>query len=369
MRWQVGGMTLLTCVVVFAQSVVEPKFLEEVRERMDATATSPRLRCEITPVRAALTFGLQFQAGYRIEFPLRQFHGMRRDVNVLVRVTPDGRHPIYLGSTTHLPDAPEEFDGEIGGAFVVGEGVYRVETMVVDEANRVCSGSWRIQARRQGSESELRPPTPQLTVEALPLKDRDVPDHATSRPARHLTILLHAAPVSRDRAKLYPEDVAMFVDSLSTLLAQLSTDHIRLIVFNLNQGRVLLQKEHAALSDLGEVAATLRRLQFYVIDYQTLQKQRCASDLLNSLIQAELGKAEQPDALIWLGPHSHAQGRVQLDRSDKVAAVKSFYLQYRPPLRFGRITQPGLAELRDGAQAANPLAAGDWFESETDSIE
>ena len=49
MRWQVGGMTLLTCVVVFAQSVVEPAFLEAVRERIDATATSPRLRCEITP--------------------------------------------------------------------------------------------------------------------------------------------------------------------------------------------------------------------------------------------------------------------------------------------------------------------------------
>lgn len=86
MRLQVGGMTLVTCVVVFAQSTVEPALLEAVRERMDATATSPRLRCEITPVRPALTFGLRFQTGYRIEFPLRQFHGIGRDVNVLVRV-------------------------------------------------------------------------------------------------------------------------------------------------------------------------------------------------------------------------------------------------------------------------------------------
>lgn len=39
MGLQVGGMTLVTCVAVFAQSTVEPALLEAVRERMDANAT------------------------------------------------------------------------------------------------------------------------------------------------------------------------------------------------------------------------------------------------------------------------------------------------------------------------------------------
>ena len=370
MRLQVGGMTLVTCMVVFAQSTVEPALVEAVRERMDATAALPRLRCEITPVPPALTFGLRFLTGYRIEFPLRQFHGIGSDVNVLVRVTPDDRRPIYLGSTTRLPQAPEEFDGQIVGTFVVGEGGYRLEAMVIDEANRVCTGKWRIQARRRGSESELDPPTPPLTVEALPLELRDSPDRTTRRSGQRFTILLHAAPLLKDRAKLYPEDVAMFVDSISTLLAQLPTDHIRLTVFNVTQGRVLLKRESLAFSDLGDVAATLSGLQFSVIDYQTLQNQLRTSDLLKTLLQAELGRAEQPNALIWLGPFSHAQERLQLDRSEKVPAVKSFYLQYRPPLRFRPITWRGMAELRDSAQAAAyQLQEGDSSESEADSIE
>ena len=92
---------------------------------------------------------------------------------LLVRVTPDGRHPVYLGSTAHLPAAPEEFDGEIRGAFVVGEGVYRVETMVVEEPNRVCSGRADPgKAARQRKRTKA--PTPALTVEALPVSERNV---------------------------------------------------------------------------------------------------------------------------------------------------------------------------------------------------
>ena len=114
----------------------------------------------------------------------------------------------------------------------------------------------------------------------------------------------------------------MLLDSLSAILEQLVPGHTRLVVFNLAQDRVLL-KESSRIVRPRRGGGDLSGLQFGVIDYQTLQNQPCVSDLLSTLLQQELRRAEQPDALIWLGPISDAQTRLQMQRLESSPPSKA----------------------------------------------
>src|ERR1035437_2360814 len=150
-------------ISAFGQSLVEPERIPHVRQLFATAASAPQLRCEISPVLPALTFGFRFQAGYKLDISLDQFRGSAHALSVHTRVTPQGRAPVYLTKTEMLPDFPEAKVGAVtGGTFVVGDGAYGVELLVEDDLHRSCRGSWQIQARRTGSERQLKPATPQI---------------------------------------------------------------------------------------------------------------------------------------------------------------------------------------------------------------
>src|SRR6185369_2488383 len=147
---------------------------------------------------------------------------------------PEGLKPVYLQVEGTLPEVPEtKLEGEIEGRFVVGEGAYRVEVLVQDDAGRVCRNSWQIQARRAGSERELTPASPAGAVEEL----IPPPRQAASAPHRiqRLTLLVHAAPLSARSSVLQDGDMARIMGSLSAVVEQLPAWDVRLVVFNLAQ--------------------------------------------------------------------------------------------------------------------------------------
>jgi hypothetical protein len=124
-------------------------------------------------------------------------------------------------------------------------------------------------------------------------------------------------------------DIAMLVDSLASLTAQLPAHSVKLVIFNLEQEAVLLRKDTITTADLGEITDKLNHVQLALVDYRKLQKVDRHSNMLTDLLQTELRQSKPPAAVILMGLHSSANiGRMEpLDLPRELPPV--FYLQYR----------------------------------------
>jgi hypothetical protein len=324
---RVAGLALAICGGAPAQSLIEAGRIAEVRQAFASPDTSARLHCSFTPERPALHYDLQFHTGYSIGIPLGQFSGSGREVTVLLRVTPEGGDSVYLGRTEGLPKVPAgKFEGELVGDFVVGEGAYGVDSLVRDESSVLCSGKWRLQAKRAGGERELRPVTPSSSVREDSDAAAQMPNHGPA--IERLTVLLHAAALHPRSAKIDDSTAHMLQDSLASLCSQLPSRSVRLVVFNLEQQAVLMQRDDFTAADLPQVNSALEHLELARVDYRTLQN-RDKPDLLTSLVEKERRDPHPASAVVFLGPRapSNLDSAFQPD-APGAAQFQWFYLQY-----------------------------------------
>ncbi|HKE26206.1 MAG TPA: hypothetical protein VKB88_27810 [Bryobacteraceae bacterium] len=278
-------------------------------------------------------------------------------MTVLLRVIPDGRAPVYLGKTEALPEVPvTKADGELTGNFLVGEGSYSLDALVHDDAKRVCTSKWRIQAKPSGGERELKPSAPPSSVREISSQQAmGAPAQGGSRIER-LTILLHAAPARPQAAKVEQATATMFEHSLASILNQLPAWSVRLVVFNLNQQAVLFQKDDFTAADLPRVAEAMEQMELARVDVRTLQN-RHKVDVLSDLIDKETRQAKPATAVILMAPRSaaHLDPSFQPD-PQQMAVSRWFYLPYHPatslmPQRFGG---RGMASGDDGTGDMSP---------------
>jgi hypothetical protein len=320
----------------YGQSLVEPERVAEVSRLFDRPLGGAPLRCEISSVRPALTFGFRVQTGYRLRLPLVQFRGPGHHFIVNVRVVPEGRAPIYLTTSTELPELPDtKGDLVADGMFMAGEGLYRVSLLVMDDQHRTCRSAWQIQVQRTGNEQQLTQTMPPGTIGELNATDREAPVVKKPQDIAKITILLHAAALFPNRPKLLPDDIAMLTDSVSSLLRQWPARSVRLVAFNLDQRAVIWRTDKFDLGQIDELASQLERLDLGAINYRVLQGGARPMEVLTDLLARELDDPQSADAILLVGPKAGI--RVEdtahfIDRSSK--PVSLFYLQYLPPQAF-----------------------------------
>src|SRR5262245_1770658 len=146
----------IAVAAVRAQTLADARDLEEAKKAFDSRRTLKPLPCDIRAVQPSPDYRLRLHAGYRIEVPLSQLRGSGHELQVYLRVVPDGHDAVYFTSATKLPDVPKtNAAGELKGDFVVGEGNYGVEVVVQSNSSGVCRNKWRIQAKRNGAIQEL----------------------------------------------------------------------------------------------------------------------------------------------------------------------------------------------------------------------
>ncbi|HUI54058.1 MAG TPA: hypothetical protein VLY04_03750 [Bryobacteraceae bacterium] len=326
---RVIGIVFAAWAAAPAQSLIEPERLAAVRRAFDSTNSAAHLLCEVHPVRAALTFGLQFQSGYVIDVPMKQFSGPGHSLSVFLRVIPEGAEPVYLWMSGSVPEAAAaKVDAELPGSFVVGEGAYSVEALVKDEAARVCYSQWRIQAKRTGSERDLKGAIPAGAVRELAPSVTAGTQTQGGPEIERLTILLHATGNAPGAAVVDPDTVRILADSLSSLLAQLPAKSVRLTVFNLDQQAMLLSKDAFRAADLEEVTQAIEHLQLAVVDYRTLQNREKA-DVLGDLVMKELHDPKPASAMVLVGPRSVSQmGAWPEAELHRPSVIPLYYLQY-----------------------------------------
>jgi hypothetical protein len=326
-----AGLIVGLSVVASGQSLVDADSITTAERRFKNAATAPHLRCSIHSSPLALTYALHFQAGYVIDIPLDQLRGEGHSVNMLLRVTPEGATPVYLGNEAALPTVPAtKAEGEFTGDFVVGEGAYDVEALVEDDTHRVCTSKWHIQARPSGSERDLKLETPPGKVEEVNQTDEGTSGGPSAQQIRRLTILLHAAPLSPRASKIDSKTALTFLDSLRSLLHYLPSRSVRLVVFNRDKQVVLLERNGFDATSLDQVSQAFDQLQVAVIDYKTLQKREHDVDVLSDLVANELNGANPADAVILMGPRSEPQLDVSAPNELRPnGAPRWFYLRFQ----------------------------------------
>ena len=320
-------------ITASAQFLSGPEYDAVLSKAFDTDSVAANLVCEATPILPELDFSLRFQTGFTMDLPLSQFDGPHHYGVMVFRVTPESGRPAYLMSRIDLPDtARTKLDGHVRGGFAVGAGKYKVEMIFVDDLHRVCRSQWRIEAKLDGSKYHLRAAVPPLTVAGVSPATQLAPIPANQPNLGRLTILMHVAPPSPQSAKLRARDALKLLGSLSALLEQLHARSARLVIFDLEQQKVLFRKDGFTATDLQDVAKLLNEAQFGLVDYSTLRNPGGSIDLLTQLTEEERGELHASDAMVFLGLHMELHGSIRSGVVKKFqGGARVFYLECESP--------------------------------------
>ncbi|HTP35272.1 MAG TPA: hypothetical protein VMJ75_24010 [Candidatus Acidoferrales bacterium] len=364
-----GSVSLMMLVspALFAQSLVGSGYADLIRKAFDAAPSAAPLVCSVTPVSPLLDFSLRFHTGYVIKIPLGTYQGARHKWVALLRVTPKDGGPVYFAAGLKMPNLPAQVDtnGEVWGGFLVGEGRYRVELLVVDDLHRVCQNQWQIRTTEPGGARHADLAIAPGAVQELgsELSPRQPPEDA---PIERLTILVQAAPLLRSHSTLQNVDIAALAEMSTLLLAKLPARSVRLVVFNLAQQAVLFRSDPPARFDVHAAIQAMRKLQLAEISYGALRDPLGSAALLDSLVWGELLDARPSGVVVFLGPRIESPdiSRESLVRSPQ-GALRFFYVQYAPlhmvvsnPTPMFRADMKSIDDLDDDSEQYLPAPAG-----------
>jgi hypothetical protein len=326
------AVALLTSTAMCGQTLLEPSKVPTAEKYFGSFEKDTSLHCQVQPIPPRLNFSFLLQAGYVISVPMKQYFGSNHALAILSRVTPEGGGPAYFATGIKLPDIPKtKNEMEVAGVYLVGEGRYKVDLVLFDEANRVCRKSWRFEAKLSTAERSLKLGLPPESVSELSFRHWSPGGKSLDdvRPIRRLTVFLHAAPLFSRSIRFRARDRGILLSSLATLLETLPARSVRLVIFNLDQQKELFRQDVLTPQAFEQAAGSMDNLQLQLVDYRVLQNRGGHISLLTELVNKELRAQERSDAVIFLGPTARYFDKVpEFDLSAN--APHFFYLQYKP---------------------------------------
>ena len=329
---------VLAAAAARAQSIVNnPNRLRNVIAQLEGSQPGEKLlRCEVSPLKPVLNFSFRYQAGYMVSVPMNQYIGAGHGWTVLTRITPEGgdRKPVYLVSRIPLPQVPKtNVEVRVGGGYLLGEGVYHVNWMMLDNTGRVSRKSWRVDVHLSHAERKVKVAIPPDTVWEIGLRgSRTFPQGTDDAAALRLTIFLHTAPLFPRRTRLRPNDMVTLMSAVSALLERVPARSVRLVLFNLEQQKELLRKENFLLQEMWQVSQAMNNVELGLVDYQVLQNKRGHVDLLTEMVNREVQAQPPSDVVLFLGPSTRFFDAVPQARLEKALepAPQFYYFQIAP---------------------------------------
>lgn len=346
LRTSILLLSLIACpaLVSFAnaQLPLSPHDTQEIAPAFDAPpAKSLNGLTESWP--PSLDFALRFVSGYVVHCRVSQFDGKQTVLSSYLKVTPQGKPSRLFGSAYRLPEIPPEMLTAAGGdlhklkneiafsgAVGVGEGRYTVELLVVDDQHRSCRKRWRVHAKPNHSQHDVRLAIEPLTVEALDRRAWQVLSPA-KRGGLRLTILLDAAPMNPFEARLHAWDRAFLLESVYSVLRQTPYESVRLVAFNLDQQSEILRNDRFGSAGFQDLSRALARVEMASISVEAL-KRRNSPEFLITLANRELATDHPSDAIIFLGPNARLDARMTTAALSmkKPTSPPFFYFEYFP---------------------------------------
>jgi hypothetical protein len=290
------------------QTIMVPNDRAKFDTAFDQLKSDP-LKCNTSSVEPSLDFGFRFELRYRVDCEVKQFGGVAGELKVFLRVRPEVGAEVVLGDRFAIPAAPAPMlpayarkttaKLEFSGVLAAGTGVYTMELLLIDSRERIYRHHWKAKVFSHGREQNLHLAMPPNTL--APLRSMPIPLSAGGN-GGPLTVLVNAAPLNPQSLKLRAWDRAFLLDSLSSLLRQLSYSSVRVIAFNLEQQHEIFRQDNFTQADMRNLGHALRMLELGTISYRTLERKRGWAELLIGLLKEEV-EAERPaDAIVFLGP-------------------------------------------------------------------
>jgi hypothetical protein len=312
---------------------------------LSADDTRKDLVCSVTPLDPRLGFDLQYQAGYVASIPLASLAGEGDSLRVLFRISPvagDQQHRYFVDRFT-VPKIEEGAKGEttLPGQYTLGPGRYRVDWLMRDRAERVCSAHWEIETAATEEFEELAA-TPMANTVGSRRDDVFLEEPPVQRAAvqslLHVKLLVNFTPTDPRDVQLRPYDVENIVSILRAISREPQIGTFSVVAFNMQEERIIFEQQNATRIDFPELGTSVESIQGGTVDLQQLRDEESGARFLGEVFREHLRSTDpQPDAIIFVGPKLVLEKRISgelLGRSDHVTCPVFYLIYDRNPRAF-----------------------------------
>src|SRR3569833_1352918 len=312
-NWSVRCVALIILLAgaALAQRVADPAQLPAVVRDFRPDQVHQTLPCTVRHANPYLEFGRRFQAGYVAQIPLNLYQGGGHHWYIVFRVTPArGRTVLFLDSLDVPTPAGWDFDAQIGGAFILGEGRYDVKWSLFDDEGRVCRQERPLDSRPAKDDRLAQFSIPTGAVRDLSFQPTIVSASGATKGPRQITVLLNSILLSAPwlaathNADSYVGTGQLWGNLLSILeimVKRSSEASVRLVVFSLHENREVLREDNFALSEIAHVAHLADGTKPWTVNVGTLQNRGKGWSLLANLVKQEMQANSPSDAVLFLG--------------------------------------------------------------------
>jgi hypothetical protein len=326
-------------------AAVEPTILREPNPRLQyddlaklASRESPEeLSCDVVPNKPGLGFDLRFHFDYRAVVPIKALvvAGGWLQVGMRVSSALQNQQPVYFAHRLAIPHVPVGNKGNVtvAGGFDLGPGRYRVDWIMRDARERVCTAHWDLEAKAATGKQDLP-----LTLGPNEIIEPNGEASATGAPVKwdfarplQIKVLLNLSPERPQESLVRPEDAAVLFAILRGIAGQPGIVLSTVVAFNLRDQKIVYRQENAERIDFHALEKATQSRTSGTIDVSLLRDPQSETHFVTRLLTDELGaQADSADAIVIVGP------KVLLDRNIPRNSLKAkgsaicpvFYLNY-----------------------------------------
>jgi len=293
------------------------------------------LPCTVTPTKTAqVGFDLKFHGGYEVTVPMRDLSGQENLLTIIFRVTPaGGGEATYFIQRIKVPEIQEDAKGEAAfyGSFDVGEGKYKVDWLMRDRAERVCSHYWDVEAQLSDKDTQMA-----LAIGASAIRQTETEYFRQEPPVQReddpstVKILLNYAPQNPRSSVMRPIDTSALVSILRNISRDPRVSKFSLVAFCMQEQKILYRQENAERIDFPALGEALSKIQLGRVDLARLADKRSDVRFLADLMRSELGTADRPDAFIFAGPKVMLEHNIETETLKEIGVLDApvFYMNY-----------------------------------------
>jgi hypothetical protein len=296
------------------------------------------LPCEVSPMKPELGFDLRFHTSYQVTIPLKELAGSGDQLRVLIRVTPVDQpaNQIYLVDRFNVPPIDEDAKGEatLPGGFTMGPGKYKVDWLMRDRTERVCSTHWEAEAKLDNDNKDLpliMPPNTVAQRPQEPFSEQPPVERVQSGRLLHVKVLVNFSPTNPREASLKPWDIEAIVSILRSIAREPQIGRFTVIAFNMQEQRVIYREDNVERINFPALGEAVSGIHLGTVDYRRLQDPQSGTRFLTSLLTEQLGPQNpEPDAIIITGPKLMLEKKIPSDVLKEAGRANCpiFYLNY-----------------------------------------
>lgn len=343
--WKLCLAVLVLCAPSFSQTLLRSSpgtgdinIINSDMAVLSAGQVRTDLPCRVTPLTPRLGFDLQFLAGYKVTVPLRELAGGGDQLRMLFRIQPldgKGKYFYFLDRYT-VPAIDEDVKGDaaLAGYYTLGPGRYRVEWLMRNRAEQVCSANWEIETHSAEDFEDLAmtraaytvgPREPDLFAEDPPVM------RSAKRRLLHVKLLVNFSPSDPGDIRLRKHDLRNLVSIIRAISREPNIGTFSVTAFNMQEERVLFQQTNVPRIDFPALGEAVESVEGGVVDAAQLADEESGTRFLTGLLQEHLGaQNDEPDAIILLGPKLLLDKKVSVKQLAEAGQVTApvFYLIY-----------------------------------------